>query len=312
MCLLSCQVVNVRIWAHVSTTSFFQQRLSYSVTREELSIPPNALRNALAKTCSASFSIGKLGDPIEAYQAVLLRLHAHLVDKSCVDKDSCEALHCIVHRKFAMNIVEQNVCQRFVHSVIETWKKRALNTFWFRCHAAGEPTPSWELFRWISSRDILDLENATQDDFLRVLRLCASNKCDAKRPGSETPCGGRSQPSKALLNSPDVFSLCIGWDTTQSRPDEIRLFLDLLPVELSLDNIFQHAVDPRASNKLTLVGIVCYYGMHYSLFFYHSLKRTWIYLDDSMVTDIGNFWDPVRFWLNINFEMEINQIYRLY
>jgi len=56
--------------------------------------------------------MGKLGDPIEAYQAVLRRVHAHLVEPKSCEQESCEALHCVVHRKFAMNIVEQNVCQR--------------------------------------------------------------------------------------------------------------------------------------------------------------------------------------------------------
>ena len=46
-----------------------------------------------------------------AYQAVLHRIHAHLVAKED-DVDGCEALHCVVHRKFAMNIIEQNRCDR--------------------------------------------------------------------------------------------------------------------------------------------------------------------------------------------------------
>ena len=91
-----------------------------------------------------------------------------------------------------------------------------------------------------------------------------------------------------------MFALCVGWDTNQSRPDEIRLFLDILPVEFALTDVFQHCVDSRAVGKLTLVGIVCYYGMHYSLFFYHSTKKTWIYLDDSKITEIGCYWEPVR------------------
>ena len=98
-------------------TRMFQSRVDKfrirQIFREELSIPPNALRDALASTCSASFATGNLGDPIEAYQAVLHRLHAHLVaEKRSEIGDSCEALHCVVHRKFAMNIVEQNVCER--------------------------------------------------------------------------------------------------------------------------------------------------------------------------------------------------------
>ena len=66
----------------------------------------------------------------------------------------------------------------------------------FRCQAAGEPTPSWELFRWISARDVLELSTKTPKNFLDALKNCTSNRCEAKRPGSNAPCGGRSQPSK--------------------------------------------------------------------------------------------------------------------
>ena len=39
------------------------------------------------------------------------------------------------------------------------------------------------------------------------------------------------------------------------------------------------------SDSLHLAGVVCYYGMHYSLFLRHSAKDVWIYLDDSIVKE---------------------------
>lgn len=38
---------------------------------------------------------------------------------------------------------------------------------------------------------------------------------------------------------------------------------------------------------LQLVGIVTYYGKHYSTFFFHSKLRTWIYFDDARVKEVG-------------------------
>ena len=64
--------------------------------------------------------------------------------------------------------------------------------------------------------------------------------------------------------------------------------------DFSYSDIFEHAVDSRAKTSLTLVGLVCYYGLHYSLFFYHSTKKAWIYFEDSIVTEMGNFWQPVK------------------
>ena len=52
--------------------------------------------------------MGNLGNPIEAYQAILDRLHEQLV-KDELD-GQCSALHCVVHRKFSLNIVEMFEC----------------------------------------------------------------------------------------------------------------------------------------------------------------------------------------------------------
>ena len=45
--------------------------------------------------------------------------------------------------------------------------------------------------------------------------------------------------------------------------------------------------DERAATvTLNLVGIVTYYGKHYSTFFLHSKLRTWIYFDDARVKEV--------------------------
>lgn len=37
---------------------------------------------------------------------------------------------------------------------------------------------------------------------------------------------------------------------------------------------------------LQLVGVVCYYGKHYSTFFFHSKVQEWIYFDDAAVKQV--------------------------
>ena len=90
------------VYCHIKTL------LSEYQHNEQLSIPPDALRNALATSCSQSFQSGNLGDPVEAYQAVLDRLHEQLVENE--PEGQCSALHCVVHRKFSCNIVEMFQC----------------------------------------------------------------------------------------------------------------------------------------------------------------------------------------------------------
>ena len=44
--------------------------------------------------------------------------------------------------------------------------------------------------------------------------------------------------------------------------------------------------DWAVSTKFHLVGLVCYYGHHYSTFFFHSKMKIWILFDDSHVKKV--------------------------
>ena len=46
-----------------------------------------------------------------------------------------------------------------------------------------------------------------------------------------------------------------------------------------------------------LVGVVTYYGKHYSTFFFHTKLQLWIYFDDATVSEVT----AVRFHSNIIF-----------
>lgn len=48
-----------------------------------------------------------------------------------------------------------------------------------------------------------------------------------------------------------------------------------------------------SSSSLQLVGLVTYYGKHYSTFFYHTKLCSWIYFDDATVREIGPHWEQV-------------------
>ena len=54
--------------------------------------------------------------------------------------------------------------------------------------------------------------------------------------------------------------------------------------------LFHDVVDVRCKQgaKLYLVGVVCYYGKHYSTFFYHSKMKSWVSFDDANVKEVGN------------------------
>jgi ubiquitin C-terminal hydrolase len=55
--------------------------------------------------------------------------------------------------------------------------------------------------------------------------------------------------------------------------------------------MFYSVVDAEwaISAKFNLVGVVCYYGQHYSTFFFHSKMKIWILFDDSKVKKVVKF-----------------------
>lgn len=62
-------------------------------------------------------------------------------------------------------------------------------------------------------------------------------------------------------------------------------FLSLLSPQL-----FFRVTDDRAKkSELYLVGMICYYGKHYSTFFFQTKIRKWMYFDDAHVKEVGIF-----------------------
>ena len=52
--------------------------------------------------------------------------------------------------------------------------------------------------------------------------------------------------------------------------------------------LFHVGTDDKRTERadLELVGVVCYYGKHYSTFFFHSKRKTWISFDDACVSEV--------------------------
>lgn len=51
--------------------------------------------------------------------------------------------------------------------------------------------------------------------------------------------------------------------------------------------LFFRVTDDRAKHsELYLVGMICYYGKHYSTFFFQTKIRKWMYFDDAHVKEV--------------------------
>lgn len=97
------------------------------------------------------------------------------------------------------------------------------------------------------------------------------------------------------MNRPEVVSIGVVWDSERPSAEHVASVYAALGTELRPTDAFHACVDRAWAARAThrLVGLVTYYGKHYSTFFFHSKLRLWIYFDDADVKEIGPEWAHV-------------------
>lgn len=97
------------------------------------------------------------------------------------------------------------------------------------------------------------------------------------------------------MNRPEIVSIGVVWDSERPTLEHIMAVFATVGTTLRLRDVFQSVVDDRWAQHTQhqLVGVVTYYGKHYSTFFYHTKLRVWIYFDDATVREIGPHWEQV-------------------
>lgn len=245
---------------------------------QETALPPDALRRALAETfCDQRrFQLGFMDDAAECFENILMRIHFHIANKE--SEDMCSASHCIPHQKFAMTLVEQTVC----HS----------------CGATSEPLPFTQMVHYVPSSALCSQAKSMRGKstevpgFGELLKRAGSLGDLRDCPSS---CGAVIQIRRTLMNRPEIVSVGLVWDSERPTIDHIMDVFSTIGMSLKLQDVFHSVVDSRwaASATHQLVGIVTYYGKHYSTFFFHTKLRVWIYFDDAAVREIGPNWEQV-------------------
>lgn len=111
----------------------------------------------------------------------------------------------------------------------------------------------------------------------------------------QNACGAKIQICRTLMNRPEVISIGMVWDSERPAAEDVAAVYAALGTELHPTDAFHECVDRAWAARAThrLVGLVTYYGKHYSTFFFHSKLRLWIYFDDADVKEIGPEWGHV-------------------
>ncbi|XP_071329568.1 inactive ubiquitin carboxyl-terminal hydrolase 54a isoform X2 [Trachinotus anak] len=239
-------------------------------------LPSDALRSALAKTFQDEqrFQLGIMDDAAECFENILMRIHFHIADET--KEDICTATHCIPHQKFAMTLFEQCVCSS--------------------CGASSDPLPFIQMVHYISTTSLCNQavkmlesrEKATPSMFGELLRNASMG--DLRNCPSQ--CGQQLRMARVLLNSPEIITIGLVWDSDHS--DLAEDVIHTLGTCLRLGDLFYRVTEEKArQSELYLVGMVCYYGKHYSTFFFQTKIRRWMYFDDAHVKEIGPKWKDV-------------------
>ncbi|XP_053547985.1 inactive ubiquitin carboxyl-terminal hydrolase 54 [Bombina bombina] len=240
-------------------------------------LPSDALRSALAKTFQDEqrFQLGIMDDAAECFENLLIRLHIHIADES--KEDICTAPHCIPHQKFAMTLFEQCVCTS--------------------CGATSDPLPFIQMVHYISTTALcnqaicmLERKQKPTPDMFGELLQKASTMGDLRNCPSN--CGEKIRIRRVLMNAPQIITIGLVWDSDHS--DLAEDVIHSLGTCLKLGDLFYRVTDDRAKHsELYLVGMICYYGKHYSTFFLQTKIRKWMYFDDAHVKEIGPKWKDV-------------------
>ncbi|XP_028172862.1 uncharacterized protein LOC114361851 isoform X1 [Ostrinia furnacalis] len=257
-----------------TTLSLFRELFTQLQWSSERAPAADSLRRALGGV-GARFQLGCMADASECFEHLLLRVHAHVAASADRrEDDACRAPHCVPHRKFAMMLVEQSVCGA--------------------CQATSEPLPYTQMVHYVSATALTtQAALGEHGDSFGLLLKKAGGMGDIR--DCPNACGAKIQICRTLMNRPEVISIGMVWDSERPAAEDVAAVYAALGTELLPSDAFHECVDrawaARAQHRL--VGLVTYYGKHYSTFFFHSKLRLWIYFDDADVKEIGPEWAHV-------------------
>lgn len=185
---------------------------------------------------------------------------------------------CVVHDRFALNVVEVMECPK--------------------CKEQAEPFSYSEFIHYVPADALCDvakskkfkkqsLATIMQHLEKQDLRVCPNESCKAHNP-----------LTKRLLSNPSVLTIGLIWSSTEPDREEISGVVSTISTKFDSRDLFQGTGSPAFSRThcYDLKGAVCYYGKHYVAFL--EVDGTWLQFDDAAVRPIGNWDKIVQKWIH--------------
>ncbi|KAI6650555.1 Ubiquitin specific proteinase [Oopsacas minuta] len=249
---------------------------------ESITLPPNFVRKAMAKCYkdTGRFQLSKMDYAVECYEAVLRQLHTQITGTDWAT--TCTHAKCLPHKIFSYSSCQIDVCE---------------------CGATSEPFPSEDILFYISADNLLKVmkkSHTSHKEILRdgnafgkVLKECLTTDKQHKCPDS-SDCKKSAKVETMLLRSPYTINLSLSWSSEISTKERVVDVLKSVGHCINIKQMFSVSLDETAGNKeYFLLGIINYYGHHFSAFVYNTNLSKWIFCDDASFREVGNNWDDV-------------------
>eukprot|EP01063_Lacrimia_lanifica_P034106 TRINITY_DN622_c0_g1_i1.p1 TRINITY_DN622_c0_g1~~TRINITY_DN622_c0_g1_i1.p1 ORF type:complete len:677 (+),score=197.54 TRINITY_DN622_c0_g1_i1:177-2207(+) len=232
------------------------------------------LRDALNKGglgSSKGFNLGEMNDAAEVYETLLDRLHANAADDRLPSAEECFEADCFIHRILGVGVARDMECP---------------------AHGAHDTERFWSYITYVPASDLYRHPEIGTDRG-RVFRMVADPKeaiccrLGEKLP-EPVPCEARVPVVDRVTSTPKVCAVGLSWSHRAVQAD-IDVVVDGFTDTVSLGDIPALRTLPHDRQWGDLIGIVCYYmGSHYVCYGYNEQDRTWLLMDDALITPVGN------------------------
>ncbi|KAK9808861.1 hypothetical protein WJX72_005355 [[Myrmecia] bisecta] len=227
-------------------------------------VAPTALREALADLSGRSFELGEMNDASE----VLLVLYEAL--KGAQDSKGVPEEQQLVERSFGLHVTEAVCCGACDLRTQES----AYTQYFYNTSAAA-----------LRQMKAAQPAGTSFGQLLHAIDATHRKSCDTDGGG----CGTLHPVIHTLLNSPDVFTIQLAWES--AHESALNISTSMAAVQEVLDIAAVYPGQQLEPHTYRLSSLACFYGAHYVAFVRGGGGggAPWLMCDDASISVVGGW-----------------------